>query len=100
MFSKGGSLLPSFYADARCIDAGIVPKAPGASRNQAGSVPTPWSRHTVGQVAGQLQPVRTARVVVRKSPLATKNLLEVTDGLRRPTLEEEATQPIRALSMR
>ena len=29
--------------------------------------------------------------VGRKSPLATKNLLEVTDGLRRPPLEGGAT---------
>ena len=36
----------------------------------------------------------------RKSPLATKTLLEDTDGLRRPPLEGAATQSISALSMR
>ena len=35
----------------------------------------------------------------RKSPLVTKNLLEDTDGLRRP-LERGATQSISVLSMR
>ena len=34
------------------------------------------------------------------SCLATKNLLEVTDGLRRPPLLRGATQSISALSMR
>ena len=37
---------------------------------------------------------------VRKSPFATKNLLEDTDGLRRPPLLRGATQSISALSMR
>ena len=36
----------------------------------------------------------------RKSPLATENLLEDTDGLRRPPLEGGATQSISDLSMR
>ena len=36
----------------------------------------------------------------KQTPLATKNLLEVTDGLRRPPLEGEATQSISDLSMR
>ena len=38
--------------------------------------------------------------VGRKSPLATKNLLEGSDGLRRPPSLRRATQSISDLSMR
>ena len=46
---------------------------------------------------------RSRRASGRKSPLATKNLLEDTDGLRRPPFYpflRGATQSISALSMR
>ena len=73
MFSRGGTLPPSVYADARCIDAGIVAKA---------------LAETWGTAMGAEFYAKGANVQLgpcENPPLATNNLLEVTDGLRRPS---------------
>ena len=82
VFFRGGTLLPSSHADARYIDDVIDSQA---------NVDAQATRMYATDPAAS----------GRNPPLATKNLLEDTDGLRRPPPSKGgATQSISDLSMR
>ena len=93
MFSWGGSLLPFSYADARCIDAVIVSSKASDAKVSGVVIRGNWNNAVrVFNGEGATSPpfdgcpayFNTGCQAGRKPPLATKNLLEVTDGLRRP----------------
>ena len=79
--SRGSTLLPFIHADACYIDAVIVSK--GILDTCEGDVSSPWGSSDALRAA-----IYRARPAVgrksKQTPLATKNLLEDTDGLRRP----------------